>query len=76
MKEEIKQKSQNNHTSRDQGICYEQLNKLFHDFEEEKYGIRKGGYNTVQNKDKTTGFSIKNKMSIQQFLSLKNQNNS
>lgn len=73
-KEEEKQVARQNYTARDNtDLAYENLNEIFQEFKEEKYGIKKDGQRTTQNKDLTVLSQGQKKMTIQQFLSLKNQ---
>lgn len=74
IREENKQVARQNYTARDNtDLAYNNLSEIFQEFKEEKYGIKKDGQRTTQNKDLSGLSNNKKKMTIQQFLSIKNQ---
>lgn len=60
-----------NYTARDNlELNYDNLNEIFQEFKEVKYGIKKEGQRTAQHKDISGDMG---RMSVQQFLNIQNQ---
>ena len=65
------QQIKHNQTARDNpDLNFDNLNEAFQEFKEEKYGIKRNGQNTVQNKNQKV-LDSHGKLTIQHFLNMK-----